>query len=87
VVPGLFLFPSRIPHSQCGYIFFAKGQSNVNGWTTGLPMLSFRDAAIPNAERNHWSTHEQDSLELWNAHTATGRQAFNPRIVDLVAVS
>jgi len=87
VVPGLSFSRPASRTRSAGIFFFAKGQSNVNGWTTGLPMLSFRDAAIPNAERNHWSTHEQDSLELWNAHTATGRQAFNPRIVDLVAVS
>jgi hypothetical protein len=38
----------------------------------GLRMLSFRDAAISNAERNHYSIHEQVSPQLWNAHTATG---------------
>jgi hypothetical protein len=44
--------------------------------TNGLPILSFRDAAIPNAERNHYSIHEQVAPQLWNAHTVTGRRAL-----------
>src|SRR5437016_694236 len=52
-----------------------------------LPMLSFRDAAIPKAGRNHYSIHKQVVPQLWNAHTATGRQVLTPTIVDLAAAA
>jgi hypothetical protein len=50
-------------------------------------VLSFRDAAIRSAERNHLINRDQASPPLWSADTATAKQALTRRLANLAAVS